>query len=310
MRSHLRLLANAPRHGRGGTRLGRMSSTAVGASFGACVPGKYRGGVRERRTTGSGWAPVTARALAPAASRARGVSSGCTISTFTTSDRAFARRRDVARGARLVVRAQGEPRWVKDTDNKSVDDPISGALHQSQGLRERLAEVAGNARGAASPLSKDGRASDLKDWDRWQAIFDRVDAEDQILVALEVRRATPLFRRAAVGDCAAGRARPAAPVRAPEPPARARDHIPGVPARLDVPRARSETSPPARVPAPSDASWHPTSTSAPFPSIFHRHPAPVLTTHPTLNPSPVAPPTPRANSSSRSPPRTSPRRPA
>ena len=264
MRSHLRLLANAPRHGRGGTRLGRMSSAAVGASFGACVPGKYRGGVRERRTTGSGWAPVTARALAPAASRARGVSSGCTISTFTTSDRAFARRRDVARGARLVVRAQGEPRWVKDTDNKSVDDPISGALHQSQGLRERLAEVAGNARGAASPLSKDGRASDLKDWDRWQAIFDRVDAEDQILVALEVRRATPLFRRAAVGIAPPSE-------RAPPRPSARPNHPPSpVTTSPEYPRASTslapapETSPPAARPRPFGRQLAPHSHVGPF----------------------------------------------
>lgn len=289
-----------------------MSSASVGARFGACVPGKYRGGVRERRTTGSGWAPGTARALAPAASRARGVSSGCAFSTFTTSNRAVARRRDVARGARLVVRAQGEPRWVKDTNNKSVDDPISGALHQSQGLRERLAEVAGNARGAASPLSKDGRAPDLEDWDRWQAVFDRVDAEDQILVALEVRRATPLFSamRPLGRPPPRERAPPRPPAR-PESPARARDHTPGAPARPGDPRARPETP---RTPPPSAASWHPTSTSEVFFPHAHERcsffasPAPhLLPTHPAPLPSRLLP---RANSSSRSPPRISPRRPA
>ena len=293
-----------------------MSSASVGARFGACVPGKYRGGVRERRTTGSCWAPGTARALAPAASRARGVSSGCSFSTFTTSNRAVARRRDVARGARLVVRAQGEPRWVKDTNNKSVDDPISGALHQSQGLRERLAEVAGNARGAASPLSKDGRAPDLEDWDRWQAVFDRVDAEDQILVALEVRDAQRHFfppcgrwgvRRRAN---APRRAHPRAPNHPPAP-ATTPPWYPRAPATLArPPRPR----PRPRTPPPSAASWHPTSTSEVFfphareRCSFFASPAPhLLPTHPSPLLSRLLP---RANSSSRSPPRISPRRPA
>ena len=68
------------------------------------------------------------------------------------------------------------------------DDPITGALHQAKNLRERLAEVesAWGTGGMPTPAAE-RKNGDREEWKRWQRVFDRIDAEESILAALEVR---------------------------------------------------------------------------------------------------------------------------
>jgi hypothetical protein len=80
-------------------------------------------------------------------------------------------------------------KWVRGlgASPQNGEDPITGALHQSRGLRERLADLAG---GGKKPISgADGKPwNDESDWEHWLEVIDKADAEDQILTALEVRR--------------------------------------------------------------------------------------------------------------------------
>ena len=69
-------------------------------------------------------------------------------------------------------------------------DPITGALHQAKNLRERLAEVGTSwssvpTQAVAAELRKND--GEREEWKNWQRVFDRVDAEENILSALEVR---------------------------------------------------------------------------------------------------------------------------
>ena len=100
-------------------------------------------------------------------------------------------RRTVDRRAVVVPRARAGDtsgsKWFRGlgTGSRNDEDPIPGALHQSRGLRERLADLAG---GSSRPTAgADVVKSDESDWEHWQEVIDKADAEDQILTALEVR---------------------------------------------------------------------------------------------------------------------------
>ena len=63
-------------------------------------------------------------------------------------------------------------------------------MHQSRHLRERLANVstAPDGRGGREASGEDARGGEKREeWRRWQTVFDRVDAEEGILAALQVR---------------------------------------------------------------------------------------------------------------------------
>jgi hypothetical protein len=78
-------------------------------------------------------------------------------------------------------------KWFRGlgTGSRNDEDPIPGALHQTRGLHERLADLAG---GSSKPTAGvDVVKSDESDWEHWQEVIDKADAEDQILTALEVR---------------------------------------------------------------------------------------------------------------------------
>lgn len=101
-------------------------------------------------------------------------------------------RRTVDRRTVVVPRARAGDasgsKWVRGlgASPQNGEDPITGALHQSRGLRERLADLAG---GGKKPISgADGKPwNDESDWEHWLEVIDKADAEDQILTALEVR---------------------------------------------------------------------------------------------------------------------------
>ena len=100
-------------------------------------------------------------------------------------------RRTVDRRAVVVPRARAGDtsgsKWFRGlgTGSRNDEDPIPGALHQTRGLHERLADLAG---GSSKPTAGvDVVKSDESDWERWQEVIDKADAEDQILTALEVR---------------------------------------------------------------------------------------------------------------------------
>ena len=100
-------------------------------------------------------------------------------------------RRTVDRRAVVVPRARAGDtsgsKWFRGlgTGSRNDEDPIPGALHQSRGLRERLVDLAG---GSSKPTAgADVVKSDESDWEHWQEVIDKADAEDQILTALEVR---------------------------------------------------------------------------------------------------------------------------
>ena len=108
-----------------------------------------------------------------------------------------ARRGRVGRGGRLVVRASSAsgdiPRRVQQNSTAGQagkeEDPITGALHQAKNLRERLAEVGSPWGGGGVPApAAERKNGDKNEWKQWQRVFDRVDAEENILSALEVRR--------------------------------------------------------------------------------------------------------------------------
>jgi hypothetical protein len=175
-----------------------MSSAAVGALRAASVvPGFPTRRCAPTRAT----APVAASTGSPPRAFGRGVSPGCSSALprcLARRPRRFAR---LDRGASRVVRAQaGEPsRWVKRANGERAD-PISGALHQAQGLRERLAEVANGARGFIAPKESAANDNDaVEDWEHWTEVFDRVDDEDAILAALEVRPLLAFSAETSVG---------------------------------------------------------------------------------------------------------------
>ena len=63
-------------------------------------------------------------------------------------------------------------------------------MHQSRHLRERLANVstAPDGRGGREASGEEGAGGEKREeWRRWQTVFDRVDAEEGILAALQVR---------------------------------------------------------------------------------------------------------------------------
>ena len=100
-------------------------------------------------------------------------------------------RRTVDRRAVVVPRARAGDtsgsKWFRGlgTGSRNDEDPIPGALHQSRGLHERLADLAS---GSSKPTAGvDVVKSDESDWEHWQEVIDKADAEDQILTALEVR---------------------------------------------------------------------------------------------------------------------------
>lgn len=100
-------------------------------------------------------------------------------------------RRTVDRRAVVVPRARAGDtsgsKWFRGlgTGSRNDEDPIPGALHQTRGLHERLADLAG---GSSKPTAgADVVKSDESDWEHWQEVIDKADAEDQILTALEVR---------------------------------------------------------------------------------------------------------------------------
>ena len=109
-------------------------------------------------------------------------------------------RRTVDRRPVIVPRARAGDasgsKWVRGlgASSRNDEDPLSGALHQTRGLRERLADLAG---GGKKPISgADGKPwNDESDWEHWLEVIDKADAEDQILTALEVRLSVPSRRR-------------------------------------------------------------------------------------------------------------------
>lgn len=173
---------------------GAMSSAAVGALRAASVvPGFPTRRCAPTRATAS----VAASTGSPPRAFGRGVSPGCSSALPRCLARRPRRTARLDRGASCVVRAQaGEPsRWVKRANGERAD-PISGALHQAQGLRERLAEVANGARGFIAPKESAANDNDaVEDWEHWTEVFDRVDDEDAILAALEVRPLLAFRRR-------------------------------------------------------------------------------------------------------------------
>ena len=108
-------------------------------------------------------------------------------------------RRTVDRRPVIVPRARAGDasgsKWVRGlgASSRNDEDPLSGALHQTRGLRERLADLAGG--GEKPSPGADVAKSDESDWDHWQEVIDKADAEDQILTALEVRLSVPSRRR-------------------------------------------------------------------------------------------------------------------
>jgi hypothetical protein len=171
---------------------------AVGASWGKNIIRK--GSVASHGAVLKPASYASASPLAPAASGSGRRLDGRirTSSIRKAGAAASGSRPRVGRGSRLVVRASsasGEPRWVQNSSSSSTDeDPITGALHQASNLRERLAEVGNNWSGVAPTGGVNGaaaversRSGDKEDWKEWQRTFDRVDAEEGILDALEVR---------------------------------------------------------------------------------------------------------------------------
>ena len=105
--------------------------------------------------------------------------------------RGFRRRRGERQLCRCAAGEGPSSRRVGSSNPKPAPvDPISGALHATSRLRQRLAEVSGSLIGTNPP---DSSGSDAKaggqlneDWERWQREFDRVDSQEGVLAALEV----------------------------------------------------------------------------------------------------------------------------
>ena len=118
----------------------------------------------------------------------RGAETSC--STSWIKQRSIRSRRiRLERPSTVRVRADASSgKWV---ESEKKEDPLAGALHQSRGLRQRLADITGgsglhsNEKRDACTENNETRPDD--DWDHWLSVIDKADAEGEILTALEVR---------------------------------------------------------------------------------------------------------------------------